>query len=96
MAFSPTLSRNSFPSLSPFPQTLRRNPLHVSPIRAVKAAAEPEKEKLKQAKTTQESSSNAQPSSSSTATGTIKPPKKPVYSSEYQLPFKSVENEISA
>lgn len=92
MAFSPTLSRNSFSSLSPFPQTSRRNPLYVSPIRAVKAAAEPEKEKLKQAKTTQETSStsNAQPSSSSTATNTIKPPKKPVYSSEYQLPLKSV------
>ncbi|KAM5577775.1 NAD(P)H-quinone oxidoreductase subunit O, chloroplastic [Rosa sericea] len=80
MAFSPTLSHNSFSSFSPFPQTLRRNPLHLLPIRAVKAAAEPEKEKLKRDKTPQESSSNAQPSSPSKGTPTLKPPKKPVYS----------------
>ncbi|XP_050377803.1 NAD(P)H-quinone oxidoreductase subunit O, chloroplastic [Argentina anserina] len=80
MAFSRSPPQNSFSSFSPFPQTLRRNPLHHLPIRAVKAAAEPEKEKLKQEKTPQESSSNAQPSSASKGTATLKPPKKPVYS----------------
>ncbi|XP_059432975.1 NAD(P)H-quinone oxidoreductase subunit O, chloroplastic [Corylus avellana] len=76
MAFSATLSQNSFSCLSHFPQTFRRNPLRLASIRAVSAAAEPEKEKATQTQTkSEESSSNAQPS-----TAAPKLPKKPVYS----------------
>ncbi|XP_062149059.1 NAD(P)H-quinone oxidoreductase subunit O, chloroplastic isoform X3 [Alnus glutinosa] len=75
MAFSATLSQNSFSCLSHFPQTFRRNPLRLASIRAVKSA-EPEKENTTQTQTkSEESSSNAQPS-----TPAPKLPKRPVYS----------------
>lgn len=78
MAFSATLSQNSFSCLSHFPQTFRRNPLRLASIRAVSATEDPEKEKATQTQTkSEESSSNAQPS-----TAAPKLPKKPVYSSE--------------
>ncbi|KAB1210569.1 hypothetical protein CJ030_MR6G010865 [Morella rubra] len=73
MAFSATLSHNSFSCLSQFPHTVSRNPLRLPSIRAVKAT-EPDKEKTAQTKS-EESSSNAQPSSAAP-----KLPKKPVYS----------------
>ncbi|BFG35098.1 NAD(P)H-quinone oxidoreductase subunit O chloroplastic [Prunus yedoensis var. nudiflora] len=70
-----TLSQNPFSSFSRFPQTLRRNPLHLLSIKAVKAAEPDKTEKLKQAKT-QESTNATQPSTPTAS----KPPKKPVYS----------------
>lgn len=76
MAFTAVLSQSSFPCLSRFPPTSRRNPLRLQSIRAVKAA-EPGEEKTTQTKS-EESSSNAQPS-----TKPSKLPKKPVYSSEF-------------
>ncbi|KAK4780313.1 hypothetical protein SAY87_016419 [Trapa incisa] len=75
MAFSTALPHNTFPQLSPLPQPMKKslNFLGRLPsIRSVKAAAEPEKEKIAQAKT-EEAATNAQPA-------TLKPPKKPVYS----------------
>ncbi|CAL9000708.1 unnamed protein product [Prunus brigantina] len=70
-----TLSQNPFSSFSRFPQTLRRNPLHLLSIKAVKAAEPDKTEKLKQTKT-QESTNATQPSTTTAS----KPPKKPVYS----------------
>ncbi|VVA39149.1 PREDICTED: NAD(P)H-quinone oxidoreductase [Prunus dulcis] len=70
-----TLSQNPFSSFSRFPQTLRRNPLHLLSIKAVKAAEPDKTEKLKQTKT-QESTNATQPSTTTVS----KPPKKPVYS----------------
>lgn len=87
MAFSPTLlTHNSFPCLPQFPQSLRRNhPLHFPSFRSIKAAAEQtdnkEKKPTTQSKTQQDSSNNAQPSSTSTPAPKL--PKKPVYSSEF-------------
>ncbi|GKV21634.1 hypothetical protein SLEP1_g31595 [Rubroshorea leprosula] len=72
MAFSATISHNTFSCIPSFHQSLTRNPIRFPSFRPIKAASEPEKE----AKT--EVSSNAQPSSSSTATTNL--PKKPVYS----------------
>ncbi|KAF3440594.1 hypothetical protein FNV43_RR18878 [Rhamnella rubrinervis] len=82
MAFSPTLTNNSFPCFSQFPQSLRRNPLHFPSFRSIKAAADQtdnkEKKPTTQSKTQQDSSNNAQPSSTSTPAPKL--PKKPVYS----------------
>ncbi|PKI42243.1 hypothetical protein CRG98_037359 [Punica granatum] len=75
MAFSATFSHNPFPHLSPLPQPARKSLnflLHLPSVRTIKAAAEPEKGKVAQAKP-EGGSTNAQPA-------TIKPPKKPVYS----------------
>ncbi|CAB4283495.1 unnamed protein product [Prunus armeniaca] len=69
-----TLSQNSFSSFSRFPQTLRRNPLHLLSIKAVKAAEPDKTEKLKQTKT-QESTNATQPSTTTAS----KPPKKPLF-----------------
>ncbi|KAL5555501.1 hypothetical protein UlMin_037737 [Ulmus minor] len=77
MAFSATLSQNSFSCFSQFPRTSRRKSLHFQTIRAVKAAAEPDKEKATQDKP--QDSSNAQPSSTATKPAP-KLAKKPVYS----------------
>uniref|UniRef100_A0A0F7GZY9 NADH dehydrogenase-like complex O n=1 Tax=Hypseocharis bilobata TaxID=253189 RepID=A0A0F7GZY9_9ROSI len=77
MAFSATLSHNSFTCFSSVPQTLRRrkNPLQLQSIRpAVKAAAEPE-EKAAQTTTKTPESGNAQP-----AATTAPKLKKPVFS----------------
>ncbi|KAF8404368.1 hypothetical protein HHK36_009251 [Tetracentron sinense] len=72
MAFSASLSHKSFPCLSPFPRTLRRNSLRLPSIRASNDA-EPEKEKLTQTK-------SEEPSKTQSSTTTTKFPKKPVYS----------------
>ncbi|KAF5751794.1 hypothetical protein HS088_TW02G00812 [Tripterygium wilfordii] len=70
-AFSATFSKASFTCLSPFPNTVRTNPLRFLSVRAVKSA-EPDKEKAAQTKSEDSASSNDQP--------VMKPPKKPVYS----------------
>ncbi|XP_038881195.1 NAD(P)H-quinone oxidoreductase subunit O, chloroplastic [Benincasa hispida] len=75
MAFSASLSHNSFSCLTQFPQSFRRNPLRFQLIRAVKST---EPEKVSETKT--QEPSRTEPSSSSSPTPAPKVPKKPVYS----------------
>ena len=84
MAFSATFSQNSFSCLSQLPHNLRRNPLRLPSIRAVKST-EPEKEKTVETKSEESSVSNTQPS-----TTPPKTPRKPVYSSEFRIFKKNI------
>ncbi|XP_022950243.1 NAD(P)H-quinone oxidoreductase subunit O, chloroplastic [Cucurbita moschata] len=76
MAFSASLSHNSFSCLSQFPQSFRRNPLRFNPIRALKST-DPEN-KASETKTQQPPM--AEPSTSSSPAASPKVLKKPVYS----------------
>ncbi|GMH06693.1 hypothetical protein Nepgr_008533 [Nepenthes gracilis] len=73
-AFPTTFTSATFSGLSSAPKTLQRNSLRRPLIRAVDAAAEPDKREPTQTKT--EEGSNSQPPS----TATPKRPQKPVYS----------------
>uniref|UniRef100_A0A0F7GZJ6 NADH dehydrogenase-like complex O n=1 Tax=Erodium trifolium TaxID=337410 RepID=A0A0F7GZJ6_9ROSI len=76
MAFSATITQNSFTCFSSFPQTAKlRNPLPSPSVRVVRAAAEPEKASPAAAKTVEADSAAAKPEPAAAPR-----PKKPVYS----------------